>query len=308
MSTLRDGLTDYLAIRRQLGFTMPQDAKLLEGFVDYCEQARAQRLTTELALRWARLPQGVHPFTWSQRLTVVRGFARHMATIDPATQVPPVDLLPGNRPRIAPYIYTDEQIQALLAAAGQLHPSMRALRHQSLIGLLAVTGMRPGEALSLNRQDVDLGEGVVHVRAAKKKKQRQVPLHQSSISALGRYAGACREQWPTPATPAFFTSARGARMSREELNRTFTALIGQIGLEGHGARVRPRPTDLRHTFAVRTLLDWHAAEENIDQKMPLLSTYLGHVDPGSTYWYLEAVPELLKLVSARLGHLGKVLS
>src|SRR5699024_10043895 len=134
MSALRDGLSDYLAIRRQLGFAMPQDGKLLEGFVAFCEQAGSQSLTTELALTWARLPQGVHPYTWHQRLSLVRGFAGHMATIDLATQIPPVDLLPGNRPRIAPYIYTDEQLEALLGAAGELRPWMRALRHQTLIG------------------------------------------------------------------------------------------------------------------------------------------------------------------------------
>lgn len=177
MSAPRAALDDYLLIRRRLDFTMPQDARLLEGFVGFLEQADAPRITTELALAWARLPVNVHPFTWRQRLTVVRGFARYLATVDPASEVPPVDLLPGHRPRISPYIYSEAEITALMAAARQLAPRLRAARHETLIGLLAVSGCRPGEALGLDRGDVDLTHGVVHIRAGKKNKQRQVPLH-----------------------------------------------------------------------------------------------------------------------------------
>lgn len=308
MSTLRDALADYLRIRRQLGFEMPQDGRLLEGFVEFLDRAGAERVTTVLALQWARLPVQAQPHRWRQRLSVVRGFARHLATIDPASEVPSKDLLPGHRPRIAPYIYTDQEIAALITAAGVLRPRLRAARHQTLIGLLAVTGIRPGEALALDRHDVDPRHGVLQVRAGKQKKRREVPLHESTISALGDYARRRDARFPESPTPAFFVSARGRRMAREELNRTFTTLIRQVGLDGRGTRGRPRPHDLRHTFAVRTLLDWHAAGEDIDRRMPLLSTYLGHVDPASTYWYLEAVPELLELVSRRLAQLPEELS
>ena len=305
MTALRDALADYLLIRRRLGFEMPQDGSLLEGFVEFLERAGADRVTTELALNWARLPADAHPHTWRQRLSVARGFARHLATIDPASEVPSTDLLPGHRPRIAPYIYTDEEVAALMAAAGELRPSLRAARHQTLIGLLAVTGMRPGEALALDRQDVDLRHGVLHVRAGKQKKQREVPLHESTISALRDYVRQRDVGLAEPSTPAFFISARGRRMARGELNQTFTKLIREVGLDGRGARARPRPHDLRHAFAVRTLLEWHEVGEDIDRRMPLLSTYLGHVDPASTYWYLEAVPELLELISRRLGQLSE---
>jgi integrase len=308
MSSLRDTLADYLLIRRRLGFAMPQDGRMLEGFVEFLEHAGAERITTVLALEWARIPTGAHPHTWRQRLSVARGFARHLATIDPASEVPSKDLLPGHRPRIAPYIYTDAEIAALIAAAGKLRPPLRAARHQTLIGLLAVTGMRPGEALSLDRQDVDLHHGTVHVRAGKQKKQREVPLHDSTIGALREYARQRDAYFASPVTPAFFMSARGRRMTRGELNQTFAKLIREIGLEGRGARARPRAYDLRHAFAVRTLLDWQRAGEEIDRRMPLLSTYLGHVDPASTYWYLEAVPELLELISRRLEQLQEVLS
>jgi len=303
MTALREALADYLRVRRRLGFEMPRDGRLLEGFVEFLERAGAARITTELALTWARLPVHAHPHRWRQRLSVARGFARHLATIDPASEVPSEDLLPGHRPRIAPYIYTVEEIAALIAAAGRLRPPPRAARHQTLIGLLAITGMRPGEALALDRQDVDLRDGVLHVRAGKQKKQREVPLHESTISALREYAHQRDARFPTPSTAAFFISARGRRVARQELNRTFMKLIGEIGLEGRGARARPRPHDLRHAFAVRTLLDWLEAGEDIDRRMPLLSTFLGHVDPASTYWYLEAVPELFERISRRLERL-----
>jgi integrase/recombinase XerD len=308
MSSLGDALADYLRVRRRLGFEMPQDGRMLEGFVEFLEQAGAERITTELALIWARMPAGAHPHRWRQRLGVARGFARYLATIDPASEVPSKDLLPGHRPRIAPYIYTDGEIAALMVAAGKLRPPLRAARHQTLIGLLAVTGMRPGEALALDRNDVDLKHGVVHVRAGKQKKQREVPLHKSTVTALREYTRQRDARFPTLSTPAFFISARGRRMGRGELNQTFTKLIGVVGLEGRGARARPRAHDLRHAFAVHTLLDWYQAGEDIDRRMPLLSTYLGHVDPASTYWYLEAVPELLEHITRRLEQIGEVLS
>jgi integrase len=306
--TLREALADYLRVRRRLGFEMPQDGQLLERFVEFLEQAGAERITTELALRWARMPVHAHPHRWRQRLSVARGFARYLATIDPASEVPSKDLLPGTRQRLAPHIYTEQEIAALMAAAGRLRPPLRAARHQTLIGLLAVTGMRPGEALALDRQDINLRHGVVHVRAGKQKKQREVPLHPSTIRALRNYARLRDARFPEPSTPAFFIGARGRRVPRQELNRTFTQLVREVGLEGRGARARPRPHDLRHALAVHTLVDWHEAGEDIDRRMPLLSAFLGHVDPASSYWYLEAVPELLELISRRLEQPPEVLS
>jgi len=307
MSSLREALADYLQVRRRLGYEMPQDGRLLEGFVAFLEQAGAERITTELALEWARLPAAAHPHRWRQRLGVARGFARHLATLDPASEVPSTDLLPGARPRLAPHIYTDAEIVALMTAARELRPRLRAARHVTLIGLLAVTGMRPGEALVLDRHDVDLRHGIVLVRAGKQNKQREVPLHDTTILALRDYARLRDARFPTPSTPAFFLSARGRRMSRSELNETFTQLIDTVGMKSRGARARPRPHDLRHALAVRTLIDWQQAGEDIDQRMPLLSTVLGHVSPASTYWYLEAVPELMEHISRRLEQLGEVL-
>lgn len=308
MTSLRQALADYLRVRRRLGFEMPQDGRLLEGFVGFLERAGAERITTELALAWARQPVDAHPHRWRQRLSVARGFAQHLATIDPASEVPSKDLLPGSRQRLAPHIFTDGEIVALMTAARGLAPPLRAARHETLIGLLAVTGMRPGEAIGLDRADVDLHCGVAHVRAGKQRKQREVPLHQSTIRALSDYARQRDARFPAASTPAFFIGARGRRMGREELNRTFTALVEEAGVQCRGARQRPRPHDLRHSLAVRTLIDWHRTGEDIDRRMPLLSALLGHVDPASTWWYLEAVPELMTLISQRLERLPEVLS
>ena len=280
---------------------------MLEGFVEFLERAGAQRITTKLALVWATQARA-HPHWHRRRLGLVRGFAQYVATLDPATEVPSKDLLPAHRPRVPPYIYSPAEIQALIAAAGRLTPALRALRHQTLIGLLASTGLRSGEALALDRQDVDLKHGALHVRAGKHNKQREVPLHPTTTTALRDYARARDRRFPEPSTPAFFIGARGRRVPREELNRTFTQLIREVGLDGRGARRRPRPHDVRHSFAVHTLIDWYCAGEEVDRKLPLLSTYLGHVNPSSTYWYMEAVPELLQLISARLEGLPEALS
>ena len=305
MTDLHSALQDYLRIRRQLGFQLKADGRLLEGFVDFLERAGAARITTELALAWARLPQDARLHRWRQRLGMVRGFARYLATIDPESEVPSEGLLPARYVRLAPYLYSEHEIAALMDAARALTPPLTAATCETVIGLLAASGLRIGEALGLDRQDVDLGDGALHVRAAKQSKQREVPLHHTTTDALREYARSRDRHWPNPVTPAFFTSRRGQRLTSSAFNKTFAKLIRQVGLEGRGQRARPRPHDLRHSFAVRTLLGWYRAGAEVERELPLLSTYLGHVHPSDTYWYLQAAPELLELVGQRLdGMLG----
>ena len=207
MTDLRQALADYLRIRRQLGYKLKADERLLENFVAFLERAGAVRITTELAVMWARLPVDARPHRWRQRLGIVRSFARYLATIDPDSEVPSKDLLPAHRPRVAPYIYSPDQITALMRAAGALTPPLRAASYRTVIGLMASTGLRLGEALGLDRQDVDLGDGALHVRA-RQTKQREVPLHPSTTAALGEYARSRDRYWPTAQTPAFFLNAR----------------------------------------------------------------------------------------------------
>jgi len=299
MTDLRAAAHDYLTVRRRLGFELKQPGRTLEDFVEFMQRAGMARVTTELALMWATSVQA-HPYRWRRRLGVVRGFARYLSTIDPATEIPPEDLLPAALPRVAPYLYSPGEIQALMAAARALSPRLRAATFETVIGLLAVTGLRPGEALGLDRADVDLSDGALHVRAAKQNKHREVPLHDTTTTALRKYSRLRDRHQPVPSSPAFFVSQQGRRLTAGAFHTTFAKLIGQIGLEGAGERTRPRPHDIRHSFAVRTLIGWYQAGENVDAKVPLLSTFLGHVDPASTYWYLQASPELLALVRDRL--------
>jgi integrase len=308
MTALQAALEDYLRIRRQLGFELKKDERQLQRFVEFLEQAGAQHITTDLAVAWARLPIDAHPFTWRQRLGRVRGFARYMATIDPSTEVPSSDLLPARQQRVAPYIYTEQEVLALMAAARAMRSAQSALTFEALIGLLASTGLRLGEALGLDRRDVDLTEGVLQIRVAKQQRQREVPIHPSTTTALRAYARERERLSPAAQSPAFFLNNRGRRLHYKTVHEQFPRLIREAGLDGRGQRGRPRPHDLRHTFAVRILLDWHRAGRDPARELPQLSTVLGHAHPASTYWYLQAVPELLQVVGGRLdGVFGEAL-
>jgi integrase/recombinase XerD len=300
MTSPRTAMEDYLNVRRHLGFVLERDGYLLPAFVSYLEESGSSIITTELALAWAITPQDAHPAWWRQRLGVVRGFARYLQTLDASNEVPPVGLLRGRRPRLRPYLYSDDDLGGLLDAARALAPPCRAITYETLIGLLAVTGLRPGEALRLDRTDVAIERELLMVRRAKGDQVREVPLHWTTIEALARYSRIRDERWRGRRTSSFFVSMVGARLGRSTVDGVFRTLVRHAGLQGRGERCRPRLHDLRHTFAVRTLLGWYRTGVDVDSRLPLLSTYLGHVDPASTYWYLEAAPELLSLVGDRL--------
>jgi integrase/recombinase XerD len=305
MIGLREAAAEYLTVRRQLGFELKDVERRLESFICFLEQADASHITIDLAVTWARLPVKAHPEHWNRRLGTARNFARYLATLDPVNEIPPRDLLPAHRTRVSPYIYSEADIAALLDASRELKQAIQAQTYETLIGLMAATGLRLGEAVGLNRSDVDLNDGALHVRSSKQQKQREVPLHDSTTEALTRYSRLRDRRWPLAETQAFFVSRHGRRLKAQAVNGTFSRLIRKAGLEGRGERVRPRPHDLRHTFAVRTLLEWYREGVEVERALPLLSTYLGHVQPVSTYWYLQGTPELLTLVAAKLdGTLG----
>jgi integrase len=304
MSALDDRLAEYLRVRRQLGFELQRAGRELTGFVAFLEQAGAERITSDLAVRWACQPGGSLRYH-SLRLGMVRGFARYLSTIDTDTAVPPAGLLPARVKRITPYLYSEREIAELMTVAGALAPALRGATYRTVIGVLAVTGIRIGEALALDRHDVALDEGVLHLRVAKQQKQRDVPVHETTIDALREYARLRDRAFPRPDTAAFFLSAQGTRISGSVFDRTFRKLLREIEPRQGAERSHRRAHDLRHTFAVGTLVRWHRAGVDVDRAMPLLSTYLGHVDPGSTYWYLHAAPELMQHVARRLeGTLG----
>ncbi|WP_090593715.1 tyrosine-type recombinase/integrase, partial [Mycolicibacterium brumae] len=260
----------------------------------------AQRVTVELALRWATEPVGADPVWHGARLSAVRGFARYLAAIDPATEIPPADLLPGRSHRAVPYLYTDAEIAALMAEARNLRSRLRGMTYATLIGLLAATGLRIGEAIALDRGDVDLPGALITVRNAKFGKSRQLPLHSSVTNALTCYAETRDALCPSPRTDAWFVSNAGTRLIYKNAHEVFHQLTERVGLRARGPRCRPRPHDLRHTFAIATVLDWYRDGDDVASRMPLLSTYLGHVSPSDTYWYLSAAPELLIEAAQRL--------
>ncbi len=303
MSTIRRHAQDYLSMRRALGFKLTTFGQKLLSFVDYLDSHDMDVLTTDAALTWATAtPRSSDEVHWSRRLMVVRVFARHLAVLDPATEIPPADLLPHHYRRIIPHLYTPGEITALLAAADGLRPQLRALTYRTLIGLLAVTGMRTGEACRLDRADVDLDGAVLTVRDSKFGKHRQVPIHPSTVDALDSYGQARDQMFTTPATAAWFVSTRGTRLDEANIPATFARLIGAAGIQVPAGQRRPRLHDLRHSFCMTILLDWYRDGVDVQARLPWLSTYLGHVDPKSTYWYLTGSPELLALAAARLEH------
>jgi integrase len=300
MTGLRGALGDYLALRRSFGFSLERDAKLLAQFIAYLEQRGASTVTVSDAVAWVGLPSGASPGWLGFRMSVVRGFATYLRTLDPATEVPPVGLLSGRCRRAVPYLYSDADIAALLTQAQRLRTRLRTATITTLIGLLAVTGMRVGEVIGLDDEDFDAERGLLIVRAAKLGKWRQVPLHPSAVTALEGYRRLRDQQFPRPVSSALLVSTAGTRLLYYNVSQTFTKLVRRAGLTGRSGSSRPRPHDLRHTFAVRTLLDWCRDGGDVAARMPLLSTYLGHVEPANTYWYLQAAPELLAEAARRL--------
>ncbi len=299
MSELRRHAEDYLKLRRSLGFTLTLHGRLLPQFVDCLDAAGATRVTTELAISFAQLPQGVQPVQWAHRLSMVRGFARYLQAIDPATEVPPHDVFAPRYQRPTPYLWQETEVLDLMAAARQLRPALCALTYETFFGLLWCSGMRIGETIGLRRGDVDLSAGLITVRQAKFGRSRLVPLQESTTDALACYAASRDRLCPRPRSHAFFISSRGTTLIPQAVGQTFHRLAVKTGL--HSETKRPRVHDLRHSFAVRVLVAWYRSGIDVEARMLALSTYLGHVNPVDTYWYLSASPELVELVAERLG-------
>ncbi len=303
MSALEQALTDYLQLRHSLGHELAEAGWLLPGFVAYLDAHGSPTVTIEAALAWAqqapKSPAGRVTTVGPRRMTAARGFARYLSGIDASTEVPPLGLMPHRQRWRQPFIYSAADIDALLELARRTIVSpLRAATYQTLIGLLAASGMRIGEAIKLDRSDVDWARGVLLIRESKFGKSRLVPLHPSSMQALEGYARLRDQLQPRPAEPAFLVSLNRKRLLYAVVQLTFRQLIDNAGI-GAGAPSPPRLHDLRHTFAVRTLLGWYRAGEDVQSKIPSLSTYLGHREPASTYWYLSAAQELLALAAAR---------
>ncbi len=305
MKTLLKSLDRYLTFRRSLGFKLRDHASALPKFIAFLHSQGSEFITTALALAWAQQPQQVTQAHHAKRLSMVRDFARFLHASDPRTQVPPCGLLPARTQRAQPYIYSNKEILDLIREASRLQPcgALRPYTYSILFGLLAVTGMRISEVVALDCDDVDLTQGVLTVRKGKFNKARFIPVHGSTQRRLKAYERRRDKRIPVRITGGFFISDRGVRLSTFAVRATFIKISRLIGLreatDSHG----PRLHDLRHTFAVRTLTNWYRSGINPEQRLPLLSAYLGHAKVSDTYWYLSAVPELLGAVSTRLDNL-----
>lgn len=305
MSALRDQLGDYLCLRRALGFRLREAEIFLNGFCTFMETRGEPIVTAQLALQWAMAPANIRPTSWAARLTTVRQFARYLQGFEPLTEVPGARLLPFRPRRCKPYLYSQREIRQLMAAAEAM-PSRQTLRPwtlRTLLGILAVTGMRLSEALGLRREDVDLKAGVLTIRGSKFLKSRLVPLHPSTSRALARYAQRRDEclqgRWQVQ-SPNFLLTGRGREFQGAEVHKAFYAISRTIGLRGPDINRGPRLHDFRHRFATQTLLRWSRSGMEIDREMPTLSTYLGHSNISDTYWYLSAHPELMRHAAMRL--------
>ena len=304
MSTLSQDLDQYLTLRRSLGFELSSSGRVLRKFVAFVEQERGDHITTQIFLRWRDAFGHAHRATWAARLGMVRRFAQWLHGLDPRHEVPPQALIPGRHRRSRPYIYSPEEIRRLVSAAAELPSAngLRRLTYPTLFGLIAVTGLRINEAIALDVSDVDLGTGVLTIRHGKLGKARLLPLSESTVAQLTVYAKE-RDRLLGARPTSFFVSDRGKRPTDCAVRYNFAVVCQRIGLRTaqrfHRHGRGPRIHDLRHTMAVRTLLNWYRTGKDPAEEMIRLTTYLGHASPVHTYWYIEAIPELMELAAQR---------
>jgi integrase/recombinase XerD len=304
MSYLAQELERYLTIRRGFGFDLRTFERVLRKFIVFAQSQGMDHVTSDLFLRWKAAFGSASMQTWSTRLGMVCQFSLWLNGIDPKNEIIPRSLMVGRRHRTRPYIYSENEIALIIDSAAQLHSvnGIRALTYSTLFGLIAVTGLRIGEAIALDCSDIDLLNGVLNVCHGKFGKPRLVPVSKSSLKRLASYAKE-RDRLLGRRPTSFFVSDNGNRITDCSARYTFACVCQQIGLRPaqrfnrHGRG--PRIHDLRHTFAVHTLLHWYRNGMDPDREMIKLSTYLGHTKPECTYWYIEAIPELLELASHR---------
>ena len=302
MKSLTRAVEDYLALRRSLGFKLREYGMCLDEFVSFLKQNRSPRITNKLALEYATQRQHEKPVCWSRRLIIIRGFARYCLGTDPKTEIPPIGLLRFRSQRARPYIYSQDEIRRLLDAALKIkspHP-LQPHTYHCLFGLLAVTGLRLVEAVNLQPLEVDWSAGVLTIRGAKFGKTRLVPLHPSTVAVLRNYAKRRDQIFAGRPLPTFLVTSHGTKLEKPNLSRIFRDLSRQIGLRKPGVRKGPRLHDFRHRFAILTLLGWYRRDESVNQRMPVLSTFLGHANVSDTYWYLGSTPELIAAASQRI--------
>lgn len=303
-AALEDLVRDYLRVRRAMGYKLDHAEYILVQFITYMHAQPDTPVTIEHALEFATAPAGAAPRWQALRLSTIRCFARWAHTIDPDIQIPPSRLLPARPTRSAPYIYTEEQIGQLLAAADRLRTPLRAASYRTLIAVMAALGLRTGEALGMDTTDLDQGAATLTV-TGKYDKVRILPLHPTVLHGITDYLHHREQLLPAPTCPALLISTTGNRLRPSNVHETFRRLTTQAGLRTSSSASRPRLTDLRHTFAVNTMLDAYRSGQDPAAVLPILSTWLGHVQPSDTYWYLTGTSELMTAANDRLRATGQ---
>ena len=302
---LANELQRYLRIRRSLGYKLYTEERILKRFIFFMEQNKETHINADIFLKWKQEFGKASKITWARRLGVIRVFASWLCSLDPLHEIPSQSLVPFCNNRIPPYIYSDSEIKKIIKAASLLQSKngIREITYPAFFGLISVTGLRISEAISLNTQDVNLREGIITVHKGKNDNNRKLPITESTNNYLKEYAR-IRDRFLGQTPEPFFVSDNGIRLTDCAVRYNFAVVSQMIGLRPerkdnkHG--VGPRIHDLRHTFAVKVMVNWYKEGKNIDQEMIKLVTYLGHTKPANTYWYIEAVPELLALASQRV--------
>ncbi|MCI0689737.1 MAG: tyrosine-type recombinase/integrase, partial [Sporichthyaceae bacterium] len=286
---------------RSLGHKLDTAGRQLARLVTYLDDLGEDTVTVRTTLAFVFDPD-LDPASSipAARLTAVRGFARYLTGTNPRTEIPPTGLVCYRHRRRTPYLFSDEDLAAVIRCVEMVTPfRFRADTLATVIGLLAVTGMRIGEALRLDRRDIDWADAVILVRDTKFGKGRNLPVAPSTLAALRAYQRRRDRRRPAPATTRLFVSLSGTPVAYSNFAATFRAAVRVAGI-GSGSPTRPRIHDLRHGFAVQTLLGWYRAGLDVEALLPRLATYLGHREPRFTYTYLTATPELLAQATARL--------
>jgi integrase/recombinase XerC len=300
--TVQSAVQRYLQERRALGFDLRISGQLLLHFARFAD-AREHHgpLTRDLQLAWARdQARGADAITWARRVEILRPFAKYYQQVEPQTAVLDSTTFGRAHRRLTPHIYTDHEIADLLDEAGRLRPAgLRPATYQTLFGLIAAAGLRLSEALHLRDTDVDVHGGVLTVHQTKFKKSRVLPIHPSTVSALGRYRRVRDHMMVRAADSPFFVGAAGRALPAPTVHHIFGELRRKLAWVSRGGHPHPRIHDLRHTFAVRRVQRWQESAVPMDQGMFWLSTYLGHATISNTYWYLTGVPDLLAVVGTR---------
>jgi integrase/recombinase XerD len=301
MNKLSKFLREYLSVRRQLGYDLKRVEAMLLSFISFLKKKKAYHITNQLALEFATANSRASPSWQSRRLGVIRQFASYLHTFDARTEIPSKELLPFSYHRRPPYIFTDSDITNLLETfqSSMAQGAMEAHAYFVLFGLIAVTGMRTGEALALKNNSVDLSRGIITINESKYKKSRKIPIHSSVLKILRKYSRCKDKHLRKKASDYFFVNIRGTKLNKTDTYHAFRKAYTLSGI-GKDAKYRPRIVDLRHRFAIKTLVNCYRRRINPETVIPTLSMYLGHENPKHTYWYLTATEELMSLIGKRI--------